>query len=307
MDGEAGVRAGPHIAALDIHEPDPVVQLPGQWLCLAVGESRGLAARTIRGSRGWRGRSAWWNRGPATSTRSEGEETSAAAVRKQTAAAQAAAPKKVTSGPLLDFDLTPGAGKTVGTGQPVSLEFKKPVKNKAAVEKALSVTASNATEGSWGWVTTTAGLDRLDWRPKDPWKPDTEVTVKGTLTTIDPGGAHFDRDLDRTFTIGRDQQLIADLDTHRLTVKQNGKQVKSVPMSGGEPVEGRASRPGTFAIKSREEKVHMTSASVGGPKSYDLTVNWGMRFSDSGGYLHQAIDDAQQYVGNTNHSADASA
>ncbi|MFF4409241.1 L,D-transpeptidase [Streptomyces sp. NPDC001404] len=227
----------------------------------------------------------------------------AGAAHQQAAAPAAAAPKKVTAGPLLDFDLTPGAGKKVGTGQPVSLEFYEPVKNKAAVERALTVTASNATEGSWGWVTTTAGRDRLDWRPKNPWKPNTDVTVKGTLTTVDPGGAHFERDIDRTFTVGRDQQLTADLDTHRLIVEQDGKQVKSIPMSGGEPVTGRASRRGTFAIKSQERTVHMTSASVGGPKKYDVTVNWGMRFSDSGGFLHQATDDAQQYVGNTNHSA----
>ncbi|MFJ7209597.1 L,D-transpeptidase [Streptomyces sp. NPDC098789] len=213
------------------------------------------------------------------------------------------APKKVTGGPLLDFDLTPGAGKTVGTGQPVSLEFEKPVQNKAEVEKALTVTASIPTEGSWGWVTTQGGKDRLDWRPKDPWRANTEVAVKGTLTLVDPGGAHFERDLDRTFKIGRDQQLVADLDTHTLVVKRDGQQVKTIPMSGGEPVSGRASRPGTFAIKSQEEKVHMTSASVGGPKTYDVWVNWGMRFSDSGGYLHQGTPDSQQYIGNTNHSA----
>ncbi|MFD7029238.1 L,D-transpeptidase [Streptomyces sp. NPDC059917] len=232
---------------------------------------------------------------------SAGAGASADAANKQAEAPPA--PKKVTDGPLLDFDLTPGAGKTVGTGQPVSLEFDKPVKNKAAVEKALTVTASNATEGSWGWVTTTAGKDRLDWRPKDPWRANTDVTVKGTLTTVDPGGAHFERDLDRTFKIGRDQQLTADLDTHRLVVKRDGQEVKSIPMSGGQPVPGRASRAGTFAIKSQEEKVHMTSASVGGPKEYDVWVNWGMRFSDSGGYLHQGTPDSQQYVGNTNHSA----
>ncbi|WP_438297418.1 Ig-like domain-containing protein [Streptomyces sp. HUAS TT7] len=197
-------------------------------------------------------------------------------------------PAKVTSGPELDFDLTPGNDKTVGTGQPVALEFSKPVKNKAAVEKALTVTTSNHTEGAWGWVTTPTGYDRLDWRPKDPWKTGTKVQVKGDLTVVDPGGAHFTRALDRTFTIGRDQRLVADLDTHTLTVRLDGRTTRTIPMSGGEPVKDRASRPGTFAIKTKEQKVRMNSKSVGGPKAYDKDVFWAMRFSDSGGYLHAA-------------------
>ncbi|MGW5115264.1 Ig-like domain-containing protein [Streptomyces noursei] len=204
------------------------------------------------------------------------------------APAEPAVPAKVTAGPELDFDLTPGNGKTVGTGQPIALEFMKPVKNKAAVEKALTVTSSNNTEGAWGWVTTPVGHDRLDWRPKAPWKSGTHVQVKGDLTTVDPGGAHFTRVLDRSFSIGRDQRLVADLDTHTLTVTRDGRTVRTIPISGGEPVPGRASRPGTFAIKTREPKVHMTSASVGGPKEYDKQVYWAMRFSDSGGYLHAA-------------------
>ncbi|MFE3553452.1 L,D-transpeptidase [Streptomyces sp. NPDC059193] len=104
--------------------------------------------------------------------------------------------------------------------------------------------------------------------------------------------------------VGRDQQLVTDLDTHTLVVKRDGQEVKSIPMSGGQPVPGRASRRArTFAIKTREEKVHLTSASVGGPKAYDVWVTWGMRFGDSGGYLHQGTDDSQQDIGNTNHSA----
>ncbi|MGW5402468.1 L,D-transpeptidase [Streptomyces sp. NPDC003952] len=235
--------------------------------------------------------------------RADDSKVSADVAGVHAAASQAAVPPKVTTGAVLDFDLIPAAGKTVGTGQPVSLEFEKPVKDKAAVEKALTVTASTPTEGSWGWVTTPSGHDRLDWRPKDPWKPGTDVTVKGTLTTVDPGGAHFDRDLERTFKIGRDQQLTADLDTHRLIVERDGKVVKSIPMSGGQPVKGRQSRLGTYALKSREPKVHMTSASVGGPVDYDVTVNWGMRVTDTGAYIHEGVPEAQKYVGNTNHSA----
>ncbi|MFE3553337.1 Ig-like domain-containing protein [Streptomyces sp. NPDC059193] len=165
------------------------------------------------------------------------------------ASPQPSAPAKVTTGPELDFDLTPGNGKTVGVGHPVSLEFRKPVKNKAVVEKALTVTTDNNTEGSWGWVKTPTGYDRLDWRPKDYWKPGTKVRVQGDLTVVDPGDGHFTRTLDRAFTIGRDQRMLADLDKHTLTVTQDGRKVKTFPMTGGEPVKDRASRPGIFVSR----------------------------------------------------------
>ncbi|WP_372412101.1 L,D-transpeptidase [Streptomyces luteireticuli] len=207
---------------------------------------------------------------------------------KATAPAEPSIPPRITGGPELDFDLIPANRTTVGTGQPIALEFAQPVRNKAAVEKALTVKTSDNTEGAWGWVTTPVGHDRLDWRPKNPWKPGTTIQIKGDLTTVDPGSAHFTRTLDRSFTIGRDQRLLADLDTHTLTVTLDGTTVKTIPISGGEPVPGRASRPGTFAIKSQEHKVRMTSASVNGPKDYDKDVYWAMRFSDSGGYLHAA-------------------
>ncbi|MFF3214350.1 Ig-like domain-containing protein [Streptomyces sp. NPDC002886] len=204
------------------------------------------------------------------------------------ASPQPSTPAKVTTGPELDFDLTPGNGKTVGVGQPVSLQFHKPVKNKAAVENALTVTTDNGTEGSWGWVKTPTGYDRLDWRPKDYWTPNTKVRVQGDLTVVDPGNGHFTRTLDRAFTIGRDQRMVADLDKHTLTVTRDGQAVKTIPMSGGEPVKDRASRPGIFVLKTKEEQVRMTSASVGGPKEYDTLVQWAMRFTDTGGYLHAA-------------------
>ncbi|MFI5868205.1 L,D-transpeptidase [Streptomyces sp. NPDC051546] len=214
----------------------------------------------------------------------DGEQAAAAA----DAASVPAAPARITAGPEAEFDLVPAPGQSVGIAQPVSLHFKRKVKNKAAVEKALTVTASDNAEGSWGWVTTPAGQERLDWRPKEYWKPGTHVRVTGDLTTVDPGGAHFSHPLDSSFTIGADQRLEADLDTHTLTVTHDGNPVQRFKMSGGEPVKDRASRPGTFVIKSKEDSVHMTSASVGGPKAYDTMVKSAMRFTDSGGYVHAA-------------------
>ncbi|MFI5868430.1 Ig-like domain-containing protein [Streptomyces sp. NPDC051546] len=67
----------------------------------------------------------------------DGEQAAAAA----DAASVPAAPARIMAGPEAEFDLVPAQGQSVGIAQPISLHFKRKVQNKAAVEKALTVTA----------------------------------------------------------------------------------------------------------------------------------------------------------------------
>ncbi|GAA3815096.1 hypothetical protein GCM10022206_61860 [Streptomyces chiangmaiensis] len=43
----------------------------------------------------------------------------------------------------------PDKGTTVGVGMPVSITFNRPIRDKAAVERGLTVTAGPAVEGAW--------------------------------------------------------------------------------------------------------------------------------------------------------------
>ncbi|CAM5711415.1 hypothetical protein SBADM41S_11694 [Streptomyces badius] len=87
------------------------------------------------------------------------------------------------------LSLAPGKNTTVGIAQPLSVVFDHPVKNKAAVEKALKVSTSNGTEGSWGWLRDYSGKDRVDWRPEEYWKPGTKVSLDARLNGVDTGAA----------------------------------------------------------------------------------------------------------------------
>ncbi|MEW2416083.1 Ig-like domain-containing protein [Streptomyces sp. NPDC046866] len=186
--------------------------------------------------------------------------------------------------------IVPGKGSTVGVAQPVSLVFDNPVKNKAEVEKHLKVTTSNNTEGSWGWFKDYTGNDRVDWRPKDYWKSGTEVKVEMNLNGVDSGqgGGYFVRDYVTDFKIGKDRRLQVDLDAKKMSVVEDGRTVKTIPVSAGTPGGQKASWSGKMVLMSKEGTIRMDSQTVGLGDSYDKMVDYSMRVTWSGMYIHAA-------------------
>ncbi|MGX2993726.1 Ig-like domain-containing protein [Streptomyces sp. JNUCC 64] len=200
--------------------------------------------------------------------------------------------------------LAPGRGKTVGIAQPVSVVFDHPVKDKAAVERALKVTTSNNTTGSWGWIEHYDGKDRIDWRPEEYWKPGTTVRLQADLNGVDSGpeGGFFVRDYDTSFTIGAAQVVKADLDAKQLRLVRNGKVVRSLPMSAGTPGGVKRSWGGTTVLIAKEGTIRMNSETVGLGDAYDKMVDYSMRLTWSGMYAHAAPWNAA-YFGNANRSS----
>ncbi|MFF4934864.1 Ig-like domain-containing protein [Streptomyces griseofuscus] len=200
-------------------------------------------------------------------------------------------------------DWRPGAGTTVGVGQPISLVFDRPVTNRAAVEKQLKVTTSNGTKGSWGWVRDWSGKDRVDWRPEAYWKPGTKVTLKAELNGTDSGakGGWFVRDYTTSFTIGAAQIMKVDLDSDQLTVMRDGKAVRTIPVSGGTPGGDTRSWRGTAVLLAKEGTIKMNSETVGLGNSYNQMVDSSMRLTWSGMYAHAAQWNAA-YFGKANRS-----
>ncbi|WP_285542213.1 L,D-transpeptidase [Streptomyces lavendulae] len=181
-------------------------------------------------------------------------------------------------------------GSTVGVAMPVSLVFDNPVKNKAEVEKQLKVTTSNNTEGSWGWFKDYSGNDRVDWRPKDYWKSGTDVKVEMNLNGVDSGagGGLFARDYSTEFKIGKDRRMEVSLDTKKMSVTEDGQVVKTVPVSAGTPGGQKASWSGKMVLMAKEGTIRMDSQTVGLGDAYDKMVDYSMRLTWSGMYVHAA-------------------
>ncbi|WP_443055808.1 Ig-like domain-containing protein [Streptomyces sp. NBC_00690] len=184
----------------------------------------------------------------------------------------------------------PGENTTIGVAHPISLRFDHPVKNKAEVERQLKVATSNKTEGSWGWVKDWSGRDRVDWRPREYWRPGTKVTLRAELNGIHSGaaGGWFVRDYATTFTIGARQIVKVDLDNHRLTLERDGKQIHDIPVSGGTPGGDKRSWRGTTVLMSKEGTINMNSETVGLGNAYNKMVDYSMRLTWSGMYAHAA-------------------
>ncbi len=233
---------------------------------------------------------------PGTTYRVEAKDTGGGS---DTAGFTTAAADKVNK-----LTLAPGKNTTVGIAQPLSIVFDHPVKNRAAVEKALKVSTSNNTEGSWGWLQDYSGRDRVDWRPKEYWKSGTRITLDAGLNGVDsgPSGGWFVRDYTTTFTVGSSQVVKVDLDRHRLALKRDGRTVMDVPMSAGTPGGDRASWRGTAVLMAKEGTINMRSETVGLGDLYDKMVDYSMRLTWSGMYAHAAPWNAA-YFGVANHSS----
>ncbi len=170
---------------------------------------------------------------------------------------------------------------------PVIVSLTNRPANRAAVEAALTVEATPAVEGSWAWMSGT----ELHWRPRDFWAPGTTVTVRTALIGVDAGeGIWGGEERSISFNIGAARVHTVDIASHQMTVTENGAVVRTIPITTGEP--GYDTRSGTKVIMSKERNRIMDSATVdipaGSPDAYRLNVEYAMRVTNSGEFIHAA-------------------
>lgn len=183
--------------------------------------------------------------------------------------------------------VSPGDGAEVGIGMPVIVRFDLPVTDKAAFEKHMAVTSSPAQAGSWYWLSSR----EAHWRPKSYWKPGTKVNVTAELNGVQSGKLYGEMSRTSSFTIGRSVIAKVNLKTHEMNVAINGKNVKTIPVTGGMP--GFTTRSGVKVITDKVTNITMKAETIGlkkGEKGYypDTPVKWALRLTNSGEFLHSA-------------------
>ncbi|MFD4954180.1 Ig-like domain-containing protein [Streptomyces sp. NPDC058451] len=189
--------------------------------------------------------------------------------------------------------LSPEDGSTVGVGMPVSVNFDKAISNKAAVQSKIQVSSSSGQQVVGHWFNN----DRLDFRPRNYWKPGSTVTVKlkhhGVQKTI-------------TFKIGRSQISTVDARTKQMTVVRDGKTIRTIPISSGSP--DHPTYNGQMVISEKFKQIRMNGATVGltkkdGKPAYDIAdVPHAMRLSASGTFIHGNYWGADSIFGKVNTS-----
>lgn len=179
---------------------------------------------------------------------------------------------------------------TYGVGQPVTAELSEEIEDRearAVVERALKVRSEPPVTGSWHWAD-----DRtLHYRPEDYWPANAVIEVRSELDGVPVrkglrGGPAEPLRL-RT---GDRVEAVADIGSLRMTVKRNGKVVRTMPMTTGKA--GFRTRNGKKVVLGKESYVRMRGDSIGiaegSSEYYDLDVYWAARLTLSGEYVHGA-------------------
>ncbi|SER60703.1 L,D-transpeptidase catalytic domain [Streptomyces sp. yr375] len=183
--------------------------------------------------------------------------------------------------------VTPENRATVGTGMIVSLEFNQEIENRAAVERAVRVTAEPAVAVEPHWF----GNDRLDFRPEEYWAPGTRVTVALGLRDVEGApGVYGLQQKSFSFTVGRSQVSLVDAAKHTMEVRRDGDLLATVPITAGAPK--NTTYNGKMVVTEMLELTRMNGATVGfkkanGKGEYDIPdVPHAMRLTSSGTFLH---------------------
>jgi lipoprotein-anchoring transpeptidase ErfK/SrfK len=223
----------------------------------------------------------------ATATNTADEETQATATFTTVTPAAVSTP---SVGPL--------DGQTVGVGMPIRVYFDDPVADKAAVERNLVVTSSTPTDGVWSWVDDS----EVHFRPSQYWPANIDVRVDANLYGVDFGeGVWGEKDRTVEFSIGDRHVSIADASTYTMDVYDGDQLVQTFPISAGSPDNPSYNGPHVVTEMNRDRVMDSSTygVPVDSPEGYRTPVEYAVRISDSGEFVHAAPWSVAQQ-GNTN-------
>ena len=186
----------------------------------------------------------------------------------------------------------PARGAVVGVAHPVVVTFGAPVANRKAAEHAIEVTSAPAMTGKFEWLDNNVAQ----------WVPDRYWPAHSTIA-LSVGGLSVD------FKTGPAVLGVADISDHTFTVTIDGVEADTPPPAlpaphhlphwgedGVMPASmGKTEFPtpaGSYTVLGKNRSVIMDSSSVGipvdDPEGYRLSVDYAVRISNRGLYVHSA-------------------
>lgn len=175
--------------------------------------------------------------------------------------------------PATVASVQPINGQVVGVAHPIIVSFTKPVLDRAAAQRTISVTSPAELSGRFEWLSD----DVVQWIPDRYWPAHSRITLMA-------GG------LPRSFETGAAVLGVADISAHTFTVSIDGQVVRQMPASMGKP---RFPTPiGSFNVLEKQKSLVMDSRTIGiplsDPEGYKLTVADAIRVTWGGVYVHSA-------------------
>jgi lipoprotein-anchoring transpeptidase ErfK/SrfK len=190
---------------------------------------------------------------------------------------------------LLQATVSPDGG-TYGIGQPVIVQFNRPVNGRAArqaVQGRLAVVSTPAVEGAWRWYSPT----EVHYRGRSYWPSGATIQVTAALSGLRLAGTDVwgaSHAIHTQYLI--DQAFIATVDVtaHVMTVTRGGRTIRVIKVSTGRdkyPTKG-----GVHIVLTRQKVQTYDSATVGIPRAspdgYFEKLPWSMRISNGGAFVH---------------------
>lgn len=189
-------------------------------------------------------------------------------------------------------------GQTVGVAAPIILQFDAPITDKAAVERALTVTTNPPVEGSWAWLPDEAQGARAHWRTREYYPAGTTVNVDAKLYGLPFGdSAYGAEDISLNIQIGRRQVVKAEVSSHRIQVVRDEGVIMDFACSYGEADKARnVTRNGIHVVSEKYADFYMSNPAAGYNHIHE---RWAVRISNNGEFIH-ANPASAGAQGNTN-------
>jgi len=178
-----------------------------------------------------------------------------------------------------------GDAQTVGVGMPLIVKFSRsiPVSYRDDVERHLTVTATPSQEGTWHWVSPT----EVHYRTKVYWKANSKVFYKIALAGVPLGNGYYGKsDVTVDIKIGRSFVMTVSNKTKRMTVTQNGKVIKTLPVSLGKP--STPSSSGTMVVIQKLRHTVFDTTDSDPVNGYKTPIDYAQRITWSGQFIHAA-------------------
>jgi len=191
------------------------------------------------------------------------------------------APAHKTGTGLYVFD-----GQTYGVAMPVVAEFNPGIKpaDRAAVQKRMFVQTDPPQPGVWSW--TSSGTQAY-YRAPQYWQPGTKLTVRIAVGGLPTGGGRYgNQDRSAVAKIGRKLEMNVDNATKKMTVVQDGKVLKTMPVSLGRP--SKPSVSGTMVIMDKQTQTVFDTTDTAGSAGYKVNIQYAQRLTWSGQFVHSA-------------------
>jgi lipoprotein-anchoring transpeptidase ErfK/SrfK len=178
-----------------------------------------------------------------------------------------------------------GDGMTVGVGMPLIVKFNRaiPVSYRDDVERRMVVTSSPAQEGTWHWISPT----EVHFRPEVYWKANSKVFYRVSLAGVPLGNGYYGKtDMTVDIKVGRSMIMTVSNRTKQMTVTENGKVIKKLPVSLGKP--STPSSSGTMVVIQKLRHTIFDTTDTDPVNGYKTPIDYAQRITWSGQFIHAA-------------------